>query len=108
MGYPHHMFEQAIRALAPVAEENSPQPSAVGSAGMVNNLSLPVTARLSPTLVGMKHLVDLGVGDVLLLDNRVTEDVEVLIGHKPVMHGRPGSSSGRLAVKITRFIEQGG
>lgn len=108
LGYAHHMFEQAIRALAPVAEENGPQPSADGSAGMVNNLSLPVAARLSPTLVGMKHLVDLGVGDVLMLDNRVTEDVEVLIGHKPVMQGRPGSSSGRLAVKITRFIEQGG
>ena len=67
-----------------------------------------MTARLAPTWVDMKHLVDLAVGDVLLLDNRVTEDVEILVGKKIAMKGRPGSHGGRLAVKITRFSEEGG
>ncbi len=108
IAYPHHMFEPAIRALGPTPKANVEQPIAEGSAGMVKTLSLPVTVRLTPTWVDIKHLVDLAVGDVLLLDNRVSEDVEVLVGKKPVMAGRPGSHGGRLAVKITRFSEEGG
>jgi flagellar motor switch protein FliM len=108
IAYPHHMFEPAIRALIPKRKGKAQQPVADGSAAMVSALSLPVTARLAPTMVDIRHLVDLGVGDVLLLDNRVTEDVEVLVGKKPVMKGRPGSHGGRLAVKITHFSVEGG
>ncbi len=107
IAYPHHMFEPAIRSLGPKREAKA-GPAIQGSAEMINALSLPVTVRLRPTRVDMKHLVDLAVGDVLLLDNPVSEDVEVLVGKKPVMRGRPGSHGGRLAVKITRFGVEGG
>jgi flagellar motor switch protein FliM len=106
--YPRHMFEPAIRALAPRSQAAAGRAVSEGAASMVNTLPLPVMARLAPTMVDMKHLMDLCVGDILLLDNRVTEDVEVLLGGKRVMTGRPGSSGGRLAVKITRFSEEGG
>jgi flagellar motor switch protein FliM len=106
--YPHHMFDPAIRALDPKPEAIAERPDLKSSAATVKSLSLPVTARLAPTWVDMKHLVDLGVGDVLLLDNRVSDDVEVLVGAKTVMRGRPGSRGGRLAIKITRFSEEGG
>ena len=106
--YPHHMFEPAIGALSPKLTSRGEPAGSQGPAEMVNTLSLPVSARLAPTMVGMKHLVDLNVGDVLLLDNRVSDDVEVLVGGKPVMKARPGSHSGRLAVKITRFSVEGG
>ena len=108
IAYPRHMFEPAIQALAPQRESGARQSAADGSSAMVEALSLPLTARLTPTMVDMRHLLDLCVGDVLLLDNRVTEDVEVLVGGKPVMTGRPGSHGGRLAVKITRLSKQGG
>jgi flagellar motor switch protein FliM len=108
IAYPRHMFDPAIRALAPRREAGSKQAASGGSAAIVDMLLLPVTARLAPTMVDMRHLMDLCVGDVLLLDNRVTEDVEVLVGSKPVMTGRPGSHAGRLAVKITRFSGEGG
>lgn len=108
IAYPHHMFEPAIRALDPRPAAEEEQVMVQASAGVVQALSLPVTARLAPTWVDLKHLVDLGLGDVLLLDNRVSEDVEVLVGKKIVMKGRPGSHGGRLAVKITRFSEEGG
>jgi len=107
LAYPRHMFHPAIQALAP-SREYATERSVGGSAAMINTLSLPVTARLTPTMVDMRHLMDLGLGDVLLLDNRVTDDIEVLVGGKPVMAGRPGSRGGRLAVKITRFNEEGG
>ena len=108
IAYPHHMFEPAIRALGPKPEAKRKEPAIQGSAEIVKTLSLPVTVRLAPTWVDMKHLVDLAVGDVLLLDNRASEDVEVLAGGKTVMKGRPGSHGGRLAVKITRFSVEGG
>jgi flagellar motor switch protein FliM len=108
IAYPHHMFEPAIRALAPKRKTETEGHVAGMSAEMVSALSLPITVRLAPTMVDMKHLVDLGIGDVLLLDNRVTEDVEVLVGAKAVMKGSPGSRDGRLAVRITRFSQEGG
>ena len=108
IAYPRHMFEPAFRGLTAGPQSEAGQPMTEGSAAMVNTLSLAVTARLAPTMVDMRHLMDLGVGDVLLLDNRVTDDVEILVGGKPVMAGRPGSRDGRLAVKITRFNEEGG
>jgi flagellar motor switch protein FliM len=106
--YPHHMFEPAFRALAPKRrlEEKPAKPAT--SPGMLRAVSLPVAVRLAPTPVNIKHLVDLGPGDVLMLDNRVSEDVDVIIGDKTVMKARPGSRGGRLAARITRFVEQGG
>jgi flagellar motor switch protein FliM len=108
IAYPHHMFEPAIRALAPTGEAREEEPAGVRSPAMVRSLSLPIAVRLETTLVSMKHLVGLSEGDVLLLDNRASDDVEVLVGGKPVMKGHPGSQGGRLAVKITRFNEEGG
>jgi flagellar motor switch protein FliM len=108
IAYPHHVFEPAIQALAPRREGTEEHPIAEGAAEMVKTVSLPVTVRLAPTMVDIEHLVDLRPGDVLLLDNRVSEDVEVTVGDKTVMKGRPGSHGGRLAVKITRFGEEGG
>jgi flagellar motor switch protein FliM len=108
IAYLHHTFEPALRALSHREQAGEDKPVAEGPPGMVKALSLPVVARLTPTMVDMKHLVDLSVGDVLLLDNRVSDDVEVLVGGKPVMKGRPGSHGGRLAVKITRFSGEGG
>ena len=106
--YPLHTFEPAIAALAGKRKAEARQPVAVDPTAMVKTVMLPVTARLTPTMVDIKHLVDLSIGDVLLLDNRVSDDVEVLVGKKPVMKGRPGSRGGRLAVKITGFSEEGG
>jgi flagellar motor switch protein FliM len=108
IAYPRRMFEPAIRGLGPKRDAGTKQPAGEGLAAKVNELSLPITARLAPTMVDMQHLMDLSVGDVLLLDNRVSEDVEVLVGRKPVMAGRPGRRGSRLAVKITRFSEEGG
>lgn len=106
--YPLNMFEPAIGSLASRKEGEAEEAGAVGSPEIIKTLPLSVTVRLAPTMVDIGHLADLGAGDVLLLDNRVSEDVEVLVGSKTVMKGRPGIQRGRLAVKITRFSEEGG
>jgi len=108
IAYPLNMFEPALGSMFPGREKNAGDAGVMGSPEMIKALPLAVTVRLAPTMVDIGHLADLGAGDVLLLDNRVSEDVEVLVGSKTVMKGRPGIRRGRLAVKITRFSEEGG
>ena len=45
-------------------------------------------------------------GDVVVLDKRVGEPLDVLVGEKTKMKGMPGRVNRRLAIKITEVEEE--
>ncbi len=70
----------------------------------------PVTAIVMAGTgeVTMRELVDLDVGDVLLLPKRAGEPMEVYVGETPVSTGRAVVASGRYAVEISRVLSPRG
>jgi flagellar motor switch protein FliM len=47
------------------------------------------------------------VGDVIPLERKIDEDLEVIIGNKTKYLAKPGTYSNRAAVRITRVVEEG-
>ena len=52
----------------------------------------------------MSELVDLEIGDVIKLENKISEEAIIKLENKVVYHGRPGVVNNKKAVKITRKI----
>ena len=63
---------------------------------------MPVTvpARLASTTLTFQEVLDLGPGDILLLDKPVDGPAELIIDGRTVFRGRPAQSQGRYAVVI--------
>ncbi len=105
--YPYLMFEPVIKALAKTQPTRKRGGNRARMEAFLKDVPLTVSARLSPSLIGLKHLLSLEPGDVLLLDNHVNDEVEIAIGGTCLYLGRPGNLGGRIAVKITRPVEGG-
>ncbi len=69
---------------------------------------LPVRVVLGSTRVTVRELLDLQVGDVVSLDQKVSEDLAVLVGGRPKFRARPGTVNNRLGVQITSIVKEGG
>ena len=69
--------------------------------------SLPVTSYLGKTSITLKDLLGLKVGDVVKLDKKVDDFLEIDIGGSKKFLGKPGISGKKKAVKIVRPITKG-
>lgn len=65
--------------------------------------SLAATAVLGETRISLRELLELEPGDILRTPIPATGEVQVMIGEKPRLWGRPGISNGRVAVKVTKI-----
>lgn len=72
----------------------------------LENTTISVTGILGRTAITVKDLLNLEPGDVLTTNIPVDGEVEVLIGNKKRLTGRPGISNGNVAVKVSRPIEE--
>lgn len=69
---------------------------------------VPVTARLGQAELNIRELLQLAPGDLILLERRTDDHLEIFVGNQRRFSGRPGQSRGRLAVEITGLLESGG
>jgi flagellar motor switch protein FliM len=67
---------------------------------MMASISVPCTVRLGLTDLALTDLAGLQEGDVVCLNHRACEPLELHVGNVPRFHCRPRSAGGRLAVEI--------
>lgn len=73
------------------------------SRAILNHLQtapVPVTVRLASTTLTFQEIMNLQVDDVLLLDHRVDEPVELIVDGQTVYYGWPVKSGDKYAVAI--------
>jgi flagellar motor switch protein FliM len=68
---------------------------------------VPMVAELGRTDLTVREIVDLNVGDVVMLDNSRTDPVVVYVGNQPKFLARPGRIRGRLAVEVVGDVRKG-
>lgn len=68
--------------------------------------ALPLIAYLGNTRITIKDLINMKRGDVLRLDKRIDDLLEIEIGGSRKYFGRPGVSGKKKAIKIVRSITQ--
>jgi flagellar motor switch protein FliM len=66
-------------------------------------MPVTVTARLAVTEIEFQEILDLGPGDILLLDKPVSAPAELTAEGRTVLLGRPVQSGGRYAMFIEDF-----
>jgi len=69
--------------------------------GHLQEIPVLITGRLASTLLPFEEIMGLQVDDILLLDKRVDQPTELIVGGRTVYYGYPAKSEGKYAVTIT-------
>ena len=67
-----------------------------------------IIAQLGKTKITSERLVELKVGDTIMLGNDVTDPLEITVEGMPKVKGFPGVSRGLKAIQVTEIIEREG
>jgi flagellar motor switch protein FliM len=73
----------------------------------VEKIRVPLIAEMGKTSVNVQELLDLRKGDVLHLDKRITDDMQIMIGSHKKFLCKPGTIGSKLAVQITSVVREG-
>ena len=76
---------------------------------MKNRLSkvqLPVVAELGTAEITLAELLGLGVGDVVRLDKKAKEDIDIFVNDNHKFTAKVGKSASNLAVEISSMVEE--
>ncbi|MBL7838032.1 MAG: FliM/FliN family flagellar motor switch protein, partial [Bacteroidetes bacterium] len=76
---------------------------------LINHLyqtKLNVTAEFGTTSITFSELMNLNSGDVIILNNKIGDEMKIYIDDKEVFRGIAGVSNNHKAVKIMRKIEK--
>lgn len=73
----------------------------------LKNVPVQMSAKLGFSELTVKELLDLQIGDVIKLDNKKNDEIEVTVKSKTKFYGIPGTSNKKLSVKITRIKKDG-
>ena len=68
----------------------------------LNKMSVAVTAQLASASLTFEEIMGLQSGDIVLLDRKVDEPIEVIAENEIVFYGQPAKSAGKHAVVITK------
>ncbi len=69
----------------------------------IQKVPVTVTAQLARGMFTFEEIISLNVDDILLLDKKVTEPVELIVEGRTVLRGRPAKAAGKYAVVITEL-----
>jgi flagellar motor switch protein FliM len=72
----------------------------------LQEVNVCVTAQLGVTELPLKELIGLCRDDILVLDKRIDEPVEVIVEGEPLLRGRAAKSAGKYAVLIGEDAER--
>ena len=71
----------------------------------VRNVDLPVTVELGTATVTLQDVLNLQIGDILVTDRLVKEDLDIRVGEQIKFRGRPGILGKKMAISINQVIQ---
>ncbi len=73
----------------------------------IEKANLEVKAIIGRSSLLVEEFLSLQVGDVVLLGSKVNDELEVFVDQELKYFGQPGVKNNRMAVRITRQLEEG-
>lgn len=68
---------------------------------------LPFVAELGCSTISVGEFLQLGVGDVIQLNQSTEDSLNIRVGKQIKFKGQPGTVKGRMAVRIEEILEEG-
>ncbi len=72
----------------------------------IEKTDVEINTVLGSTKLTVGELLTLGIGDVIVLDREVKEELDIYVGGKQKYYGVPGTYKKNMAVKVTRINEE--
>ena len=72
--------------------------------GNMQQMPVCITAQLASTVLTLEEIMSLEVSDILLLDKKVNEPIELITSGRTALLGRPAKLAGKHAVVITELF----
>lgn len=73
---------------------------------LIRRVDVPVKAVLGKSRISVSDFMNLQVGDIIRLDRRVEDDMDVYVGNIKKFQALPGSSKDSYAVRITTVLRE--
>lgn len=85
------------------SKRSSPQHTVL-IAQQIQRARVPIIAMLGTTRLTLRQILDLKEGDVVLLDRRTDEPIDILVGNKMKFRARPGLRGKQVVVLIDSIV----
>jgi flagellar motor switch protein FliM len=72
--------------------------------GRMQQMPIFITAQLASTVLTLREILSFELGDILLLDKKVNEPIELITSGRTALLGRPAKLAGKHAVVITQVL----
>jgi flagellar motor switch protein FliM len=92
--------QKAVESVS--AEQREQKKEAIMTS--LNDAEFEVKAVLSELKLNMQDIISLNVGDIITLDKKITDDIEVKVEDTPWFNGKLGNGNIKKAVKITKVL----
>lgn len=70
----------------------------------IKNINLDITAQLGTANVSINDLLNLEIGDVIILEQKINEDITVIIADTKIYKAKPGILGNKNGLEITDII----
>ncbi len=72
----------------------------------INKAQIPMKTLLGKSTISVMDFINLQVGDIIKLDSRVNDELDVYVGNIVKFKALPGSGAENYAVKVTEIIRE--
>ncbi len=73
---------------------------------MIRHVAMPVKAVLGNSSITVSDFANLQIGDIIRLDSRVSEELNIFVGNIRKFTALPGAMKGSYAVRVTSIIRE--
>ncbi|MCM1082673.1 MAG: flagellar motor switch protein FliM [Clostridium sp.] len=73
---------------------------------VINKAQIPISAELGTSTIMVMDFINLQVGDIIKLNKKVEDELDVYVGNIVKFKALPGSSEKKYAVKVTEIIRE--
>ena len=74
--------------------------------GLISRVNVPIKALLGKSTVSVKDFSTLQGGDIIRLDSKVEEELDIYVGNIRKFTAVPGASGNQYAVRVTSVIRE--
>lgn len=100
---PCHRLEPIVEETAQDSAGFSPEDISKVILDHLQQVPVSVVAQLASTALSLEEIMNLQVGDVLLLDKRTDETLKLVVEDRNLFYGRPAKAGSTYAVVITEL-----
>ena len=94
-------LEPVTTMVAQIAETLSAEDASKAIVDHLHDLPIPATVQLGSASIAFGGLMDLAPNDIIVLDNKVTDPIKLLIDKMELLDGQLAKCAGNYAVAIT-------